>query len=301
MSGCCGVAARGGLAAALLASILSGSAAAGPMTPPPVLPPPHDVHAPPLPVVELQARELRRYKAPEARQGVAVDARYFYAVVNTRIGKYDKETGAKVGEWVGDRRRILHINSCTVDGTELVCANSDFPELPMASSVEVFDTATMKHVRSVPLGVRIGSLTWVERRGGYWWAGFANYDIWGGEAGHDHRYSVVVKFDPEWRQVGGYRFPDSVLERFAPTSDSGGSWGDDGLLYVTGHDRSEIYVLREPGEGTTLEHIATVDAPLNGQAWAWDRSQPRTLFGITRKDGEVVSMTIPPVPTPPSE
>ena len=111
----------------------------------------------------------------------------------------------------------------------------------------------MKHVRSVPLGVRIGSLTWVERRGGYWWAGFANYDVWGGEAGHDHRYSVVVKFDSEWRQVGGYRFPDSVLERFAPTSDSGGSWGDDGLLYVTGHDRSEIYVLREPGEGTTLE------------------------------------------------
>lgn len=50
-----------------LASISAGLAVAGPMTPPPVLPPPHDVHAPPLPVAELQARELRRYKAQEAR------------------------------------------------------------------------------------------------------------------------------------------------------------------------------------------------------------------------------------------
>lgn len=280
--------ATGRIAAWMLAGaccLAAGGACAAPPAPPPI--------------AELQARALRRYPAPEARQGVAVDAGYFYAVANTRIAKYDKRTGAKAGEWIGDGRRILHLNSCTVDGAQLVCANSDFPELPMASSVEFFDTTTMKHAGSVPLGIRIGSLTWVERRGDYWWAGFANYDAGGGEPGRDHRFSAVVKFDREWRQAGGYRFPDTVLASFAPKSDSGGSWGDDGLLYVTGHDRPEIYVLREPGEGPTLEHIATIAAPLDGQAWSWDRAAPRTLYGITRRDGEVVAMTIPPVPLPP--
>ena len=59
--------------------------------------------------------------------------------------------------------------------------------------------------------------------------------------------------------------------------------------------------MREPGEGTTLEHIATITVPLDGQAWAWDRSAPRTIFGLTNGRGEVVSMTIPPVPRPPSD
>ncbi len=281
------------------ALFVAASSSSAQMTPALKLPPPRDEHAPPLPVAQLRATELRRYTAPEARQGVAVDSSAFYAIVNTRIAKYDKRTGKKLAEWIGDRRRIIHLNSCTVEGRELICANSDFPEVPMASSVEFFDTTTMKHVRSVPLGIRIGSLTWVEPRGDYWWAGFANYDVGGGEPGRDHRFSAVVKFDKEWRQVGGYRFPESVLDRFAPTSNSGGSWGDDGLLYVTGHDRKEIYVLCEPGEGPTLEHIATITAPLDGQAWAWDRSADRTLYGITRRNGEVVAMTVPSVPLQP--
>lgn len=278
----------------LTLAIALAAQATRPMTPAPVLPLPRDFHAPPLPIVELKASEVRRYQAPEARQGAAVDATSFYAVVNTRIARYDKRTGAKLAEWAGDRRRILHINSCTVDGAELICANSDFPEMPMASSVEFFDKDSLRHLRSVSLGVRFGSLTWVERHGGYWWAAFANYDAPIGEPDRDHRWTQVVKMDAEWRQVGGYRFPDSVLERFAPRSNSGGSWGDDGLLYVTGHDRSEIYALREPGEGTTLDHVATFDAPLDGQAWAWDRSAPRTIYGIA-SGGVVVSMTLPEV------
>ena len=107
-----------------------------------------------------------------------------------------------------------------------------------------------------------------------------------------------MTFDLDWKRIGGYRLPDSVLDRFAPLSNSGGSWGDDGLLYLTGHDAQEIYVLREPGEGTNLQHIATIAAPLDGQAWAWDRSEPRTLYGITRADGEVVVMKVPDITVP---
>ena len=245
--------------------------------------------------IQLQGREVRRWPAPEARQGVAVDARYFYAVVNSAIGKYDKVTGERVGEWLGDRLQIVHLNSCAAIEAELICAHSNFPQVPMASSVEIFDSETMRHARSVALGLAYGSLTWIERHDGQWWAGFANYDVDGAEPGRDHRFTQVVTFDDEWRRTGGYRFPDSVLERFAPLSNSGGSFGDDGLLYVTGHDAQEIYVLRIPTEGPVLEHVATIAAPLDGQAWSWDRSAPRTLYGITRADGEVVVMQVPEV------
>ena len=247
------------------------------------------------PPQQFEAREIRRWTAPEARQGVAVDEQHFYAVTNSVIGKYDKTNGQRVAEWLGDSRTIAHLNSCVVIQIELVCANSNFPQVPMASSVEVFDRATLRHVRSAPLGMARGSLTWIERHQGQWWAGFAHYDDKGGEPGRDHRFSEIVTFDDAWRRTGGYRFPDSVLARFAPTSNSGGSFGPNGLLYVTGHGAQEIYVLRVPEQGPVLEHVATIAAPLEGQAWAWDRSQPRTIYGITRTSGEVVVMELPRV------
>jgi hypothetical protein len=244
----------------------------------------------------LRAEELQRWTAPEARQGVAVDDMHFYAVVNSRIGKYRKADGAKVAEWVGDRIAIRHLNSCIVDDAELVCANSNFPQTPMASSVEIFDAETLKHLRSVPLGVRDGSLTWVERHQGRWWAMFANYDPPRSHLGRTHRDTKLVLFNTDWAEVGGYALPDSVLEKLAPTSISGGSFGADGLLYVTGHDAAELYVLRIPRQGPVLEHVATIAAPLEGQAWAWDRSADRTIYAIRRSSGEVVILKLPVVP-----
>lgn len=249
----------------------------------------------PQPPTLAAATALKRWPAPEARQGVAVDVQHFYAVVNSRIGKYRKADGVKVGEWVGDRVAIRHLNSCVVDKAELICANSNFPQTPMASSVEIFDTATMRHVRSISLGLRDGSLTWVERHNGRWWSAFANYDAPRGHLGRTHRDTRIVIFNDDWAEVGGYALPDSVLERLPPTSISGGSFGSDGLLYLTGHDAPELYVMRIPVQGPVMEHIATIPAPLEGQAWAWDRSAERTIFGITRKEGEVLVMAVPPV------
>ena len=247
--------------------------------------------APPVPV--LKSELVRRYKAPEATQGVAVDARYFYAVANSKIAKYDKASGAKVAEWIGDRARFPHLNSCEIIGRELVCANSNYPEIPMTSSVEVFDPATLTHLRTVSLGQQIGSLTWVDRKDGAWWAAFANYDDHGGEPGRDHRYSQLVKFDDQWRRLEGWSFSEEMLERFKPTSSSGGAWGPDGRLYVTGHDNPELYVLALPKGGSKLDHLATIEVPIEGQAVAFDKSQPGVLFGISRPRGEVVVIRLP--------
>lgn len=241
----------------------------------------------------LQAELIRAYDAPEADQGVAVDARSFYAVDNSAIARYDRQTGRKTGAWSGDPKRFPHINSCAVIAAELVCASSNYPATPMLSTVEVFDPVAMTHLRSIPLGHQFGSLTWVARRDGAWWAGFANYDLRGGEPGRDHTQSAVVKFDADWKPLAHWTFPKAVLDRFAPMSTSGGVRGEDGLLYVTGHDRAEIYVLHAPEGGGVLELVATVTVPIQGQAIALD--SPRILFGVSRKARQVVAFRLPAI------
>jgi hypothetical protein len=181
-------------------------------------------------------------------------------------------------------------------GAELVCASSNFPATPMTSTAEVFDRASLTHLRSVKLGRQVGSLTWLVRRDGFWWAGFANYDGKGGEPGRNHTYTALVKFDDAWRNLQQWRFPAAVLERFAPMSASGGVWGEDGLLYVSGHDNPEVYVLKVPEAGDTLELAAIIAAPIEGQAIAFDPRSPRTLFGINRKAAQVVAVKLPEAP-----
>lgn len=248
-------------------------------------------------LAEAPAAELlRRYPAAEARQGVAVDATHIYAVSNWTIAKYDKRTGERVALWEGEKTEFPHMNSCTVielETARLVCANSNFPATPHWSSVELFDPATLRHVRSVPLGPGRGSLTWVERRAGAWWAAFANYDGKGGEAPRDHRHTVLIRFDDDWRQTGSWSFPASVLERFKPMSSSGGGWGPDGRLYVTGHDHPELYVLELPDAGAELKHVGTISVPIEGQAIDWDQSAPGELYGISRRGREILRMRIP--------
>ncbi|CAN7157301.1 hypothetical protein LJR225_000215 [Phenylobacterium sp. LjRoot225] len=245
------------------------------------------------PAQVLNASEVQRWSTPEATQGVAVDRRHLYAIANSKIAKYDRETGRKVAEWVGERARYPHLNSCIVRARQLVCAGSNFPATPMTSSVEIFNPKRMIHLRTISLGQQVGSLTWVDHRDGAWWAAFANYDGKGGEPGHGHKYTQLVKFDAQWRRLEAWSFPASVLERFAPASASGGAWGEDGLLYVTGHDRPEVYVLRLPKGGSTLDHVATIAVPIEGQAIAFDRSARRRLFGISRPKREVVAVELP--------
>lgn len=245
--------------------------------------------------VLAQAQTLSRLPAPEANQGVAVDGAFVYAVGNSEIGKYDRATGQQVAKWTGDPASFPHLNSCAVIGAELVCASSNYPSLPMSSSVEVFDPVNMIHLRSVALGRQPGSLTWIDRRDGAWWACFANYDAAGGEPGRDHRFTTLLKFDDRWRVTGAWVFPKSVLAKFKPRSASGGAWGGDGRLYVTGHDAPEIYVLEIPRIGNELRHVATIEAAIEGQAIAFDRSRPGVLYGISREKREVVEMQLPRV------
>src|SRR6185436_19054581 len=52
--------------------------------------------------------QIAEFAVPEANQGVGVDARYFYAVDNQAIAKYDKKTGTLVKKWQGAKDGPIH-------------------------------------------------------------------------------------------------------------------------------------------------------------------------------------------------
>lgn len=111
----------------------------------------------------------------DANQGVGVDENYIYAVTNNRITKMDKFTGELIAQWDGtDDFEEGHFDSGVVVKDKLYVAQANWPQWPMASSVEVFDTETMEHIATHSFGIQVGSFTWLDRHKGYWWGGFAN-------------------------------------------------------------------------------------------------------------------------------
>lgn len=235
--------------------------------------------------LSAQSRLVKTFKVDQAQQAVAVDEAFFYVINNSSIIKYRKTNGEKIAAWDGSADGIIkHLNSGIVIGDTLYCSNSNFPESPMVSSLELFNTETMQHIGNHSFGIMIGSATWIEQKDGYWWAAFAHYEGSGSSEGKGTAWTQLVKFDSKWRRLEAWIFPKELIHKMTPYSSSGGVWGSDGLLYVTGHDHPEVYVLALPNKGFTLEWVKTIQVPITGQGIAWDKWQKRTLWGINRKE-----------------
>jgi hypothetical protein len=282
---------------------------------------------PKLPLAEdatITFVEVARFDVPKANQGVGVDETHFYAVDNTVITKHNKLTGEEVArwEWTGDadKNPILHLDGATVVDGKIYCAHSNYSEWPMTSSVEVWDANTMTHIGTHSFGIQWGSCTWVDWYNGSWWACFANYDakkahpdpnnpgaynvMPGEEASRKSvllpygykRNSTIVQFNKDWQFVEAWVLPNEILtnEHTDNMSTSGGSWGPDGYLYLTGHDPAEVHRCELPEAGSIIKLMDTIplrktDAPqsiddvsIRGQGIAWDRSRDVSLYGIIR-------------------
>lgn len=225
------------------------------------------------------------YPVRSGSQAVAVDKNNFYAISNREIGKYTLD-GEWIAEWAEtDRQKIKHMNSGVVVRGKLYCAHSNFPEVPMASSIEVFDTQTMRHIESISLGISIGSCTWILPKKNGWYVFFAHYDKGGKEPDRDARWSQLIEYDKKWNRKRGWTLPDSLLEEVRPHSLSGAVLID-GVLYCTGHDKQEAYLLRIPDRGMNLEWTDTINIPCKGQGIALDKDG--CLWGIDRKNKQVV-------------
>ena len=111
----------------------------------------------------MASETTAEFAIPEANQGVGVDDKFFYAVDNHTIAKYDKATGQKVQVWDGGKDGpIKHLDSAVVVDGKIYTAHSNYPEWPMTSSVEVFDAATLEHVDTHSFGIDRGSFTWLD-------------------------------------------------------------------------------------------------------------------------------------------
>jgi hypothetical protein len=230
--------------------------------------------------------QIGEFAVKEANQGVGVDAQHFYAVDNYVIGKYDKKTGKLVKRFQGDKKGpVLHLDSAMLMDGKLYAAHSNYPEWPMTSSLEIFDAETMEHVGTHSFGIQYGSLTWVDWHDGHWWMTFANYDrlLGPNKTPYGHKANtLMVKMTKDLRPVQSWTLPKSILDKFEDMSNSGGSWGPDGFLYLSGHDPAEIYRMRLPKAGSILELVDVIPMNIRGQGIAWDRSQPGVIYGIIR-------------------
>ncbi|MCC9607546.1 hypothetical protein LOC68_12200 [Blastopirellula sp. JC732] len=216
--------------------------------------------------------------APEALQAAAVDEKFAYAIENLVVAKYDRASGKLVGRSSGEAH---HLNSGFFHQGKLYCAHSNFPKKPEKSEIKVYDPQTMELTDFHSFGAAPhGSLTVVLHEGDAWWCVFA---IYGTGANAE---TALVKFDDQWRELGVWKFPESVISDLGAMSISGGVWRN-GELLATGHDKRVIYRLRLPKEGQLLEHIETVATPFPGQGIAVD---PVTggLVGIDRARKEIV-------------
>lgn len=109
-----------------------------------------------------------------------------------------------------------------------------------------------------------------------------------GRAGKTPDWTTLVTYGPNWIRREGFVFPTDAIDRMRPYSTSGGAWGPDDRLYVTGHDKTEVYVMDRPSSGSTLRLLDVLDFPGEGQGIAWDPSAPDHLYGIRRSARTIV-------------
>ena len=243
--------------------------------------------------------ELRRFKAPEAGQGVAVDREFFYAINNHTIGKYRKATGERVAGWEGGAGgEIIHLNAGFVRAGRIYGVHSNYPGVPMLSSLEFFDTASLQHVGSHSFGRMDGSFTWLDRApasatgagAGRWIACFVHYGNRAAEPNRDAAWTQIIAMDDDWRRTAGWALPAELIARFGGRgySASGGAFGPGGFLYLTGHDNTELYVVTWPQAGSLMKWIATVPFSSEGQAFCWDAHEDGVLYSVLKRTKEVV-------------
>jgi len=216
-------------------------------------------------------------EAAEAFQAAAADDRYVYAINNTTVARYDRESGERLAISHGAAK---HLNSGWFHAGKLYCAHSNYPQKPERSEIKLLDLESMELTTFHDFGEwPYGSLTWAFIHDGDWWCNFAHYD-------DDNHRTVLVRFGNDWRETAQWHYPPAVLKDLGRYSLSGGVILGDELL-ATGHDDRKLYRLRVPSDGEILEHLGTVPAPFTGQGIAVD---PVTggLIGIDRPKRQIL-------------
>lgn len=231
---------------------------------------------------------LKRFPI-KVSQGVAVDGTYIYGINNTSIVICNKETGKLMSTWEADKNKdaykhFKHLNSATVIDGKLYGAHSRFPEDKNDNTVEIWaiNGDQLAHEKTIHMPRDYGSITWIDKRtDNSWWVCYAVY----GKDQNKNTKLVKYQFDKnQFTELKTWAFPEEARATWGNMSCSGGSWGPDGHLYVTGHDEAHVYVLSFKSDDKLTYLRTESDVGFYGQAIAWDRFSDRPLlWGIVRK------------------
>ncbi|BDD06693.1 hypothetical protein [Aureibacter tunicatorum] len=234
-----------------------------------------------------QSELISQFDAPKARQAVVATDDAFFVVDNRTIIKRDKQTGDSLAVWTD--KRLDHLNSAILIDSLVYCAHSNYPQIPMSSTIEIFDPKTMTHVGNHSFGIEFGSATWIDEYEGHFYVMFAHYDRdHNRQRNRDVSWTQLVKFDKEWRKVGAWILPKELVERTTPYSISGGIFMEDGRILATHHHHSELYVLSIPSIGSQLVWEHTFESSIKGQGIALDPLDKNILWGIDKKNRQVL-------------
>jgi len=238
-----------------------------------------------------QATELKRFSNENARQAVAVTSSHFYAINNSSIDMISKESLEVVQSWKDTTGSIPHLNSGIIIDDTLYCASSNYPKVPMTSTIEKFTLDPLRHIGSHSFGIFAGSCTWVLRTPNHWWAFFAHYENRAQSEGKGVEWSTLIRFDGAWRQQAGWVLPDTLVQKLRPYSLSGGIFVNENQLLVTGHHEPYVYLVELPKSGSELRFLREIPVPVKGQGLAIDPANG-TFWGIHKKAREVINFKI---------
>jgi hypothetical protein len=221
-------------------------------------------------------KETRRFATTHASQGAAVDRTFVYGISNEAVVKLDRQSGELVALSEGEAK---HLNAGALVDGKLILAHSNYPRQPESSQVMALDPDTMKLTVMHDFGESDGSLVWVLRHEGRWWANFAFYK-------DEYAKSYLARFDDDWKELQRWTYPEELLDQLHESSLSGGIWRE-GELLATGHDDKILFRLRVPAEGRRLELLGSEKIAFTGQGFAHD---PVTggLVGIDRGKQQIV-------------
>src|SRR3954467_8171235 len=79
--------------------------------------------------------------ADEAYQAAAADEKFVYAITNSQVAKYDRQSKQRIATSTGEAK---HLNSGFLQSGKLYCAHSNYPEISERSEIKVLDLETMK-------------------------------------------------------------------------------------------------------------------------------------------------------------
>jgi len=224
--------------------------------------------------------ESRSIKSEYATQAAAADEKHLYAISNTHVARYDRETGKLLHSATAPDAK--HLNSGFVWKGKVYCAHSNYPKLPEESDIRVYDPNSEKLAVFHTFAKPPGSLVWCVRepKNEFWWSCFAHY-------GKDNAKTMLIKMNDKFEELAHWSFPQKVIADWDGMSASGGIWDGDTLL-VSHHHYEVLYRLKLPTLGKELEFLEALASPFPGQGIAHDPGVAGGLVGIHRPNRTII-------------